>query len=85
MAFIGELKVEHLLESDSKKWSTFPKSESKSDAPSEAGKISTKKVCQKVEPFFKRCVKKWRTFSKSASKSDTPTKKSGVSGDFSPN
>ena len=26
-------KVEHLSESDAKKWSTFPKSESKSDAP----------------------------------------------------
>ena len=26
-------KVEHLLESDSKKWSTFLKSASKSDAP----------------------------------------------------
>ena len=65
-------KVEHLLESDSKKWSTFPKSASKSDAPFEAGKISTKKVRQKVEHLSESDSKKWSTFSKSASKSDAP-------------
>ena len=64
--------MEHLLKSDSKKWSTFPKSASKSDAPSEAGKISTKKVRQKVEHLSESDSKKWSTFSKSASKSDAP-------------
>lgn len=78
-------KVENLLESDSKKWSTFPKSESKSDAPSEAGKISTKKVRQKVEHLSESDSKKWSAFSKSASKSDTPRYISGVLGDFVPN
>ena len=63
-------KVEHLLKSDSKKWSTFPKSESKSGAPSEAGKNSTKKVSQKVEHLSESDSKKLSTFLKSASKSD---------------
>ena len=62
MAFIGELKVEHLSESDTKKWSTFPKSASKSDAPSKAGKISTKKGSQKVEHLLESDSKKWSTF-----------------------
>ena len=48
-------------------------------------KLSSKKVCQKVEHFSKRCVKKWRTFSKSVSKSDTPILITGVLGDFAPN
>ena len=40
-------KVEHLLKSGSKKWSTFPKSESKSGAP-------FKKWLQKVEYFSEK-------------------------------
>ena len=48
-------------------------------------KLSSKKVRQKVESFFKRCAKKWSTFPKSASKSGAPMKISGVLGDFAPN
>ena len=47
-------KVEHLLKSDAKKWSTFPKSASKSDAPSEAGKIVIKKGESKSGAPFRK-------------------------------
>ena len=78
-------KVAHFLKRCVKKWSTFPKSVSKSDAPSKVKKLSSKKVRQKVESFFKRCAKKWSTFLKSASKSGAPMKISGVLGEFAPN
>ena len=55
-------KVEHLLESDSKKWSTFPKSESKSGVPFGEEKLSSKKVSQKVEHLLENDSKKWSTF-----------------------
>lgn len=56
-----------------KKWSTFLKSVSKSDAPFKVRKTVFKKgapqsgvifqkVCQKVEYFSQKCVKKWRTY-----------------------
>lgn len=78
-----------------KKWRHFSKGVSKSGALFRKGcqkvthhprheKLSSKKVCQKVEHFSKRCVKKCRTFPKSASKSGAPMRISGVLGD-SPN
>ena len=51
-------KVEHLLKSGSKKWSTFPKSESKSGVPLGEGKSSSKKVSQKVEHLLESDSKK---------------------------
>ena len=51
-------KVEYLLKSDSKKWSTFPKSESKSGVPLGEGKSSSKKVSQKVEHLLESDSKK---------------------------
>ena len=79
-----------------KKWRHFSKGVSKSGALFRKGcqkvthlprhdKLSSKKVRQKVEPFFKRCAKKWSTFLKSASKSGAPMKIFGVLGDFAPN
>lgn len=45
--------------------------------------LSSKKVLQKVESFFKRCAKKWSTFSKSRSKIGAPIKILEVLGKFS--
>lgn len=64
--------MEHFFKSDVKKWSTFPKSESKSDAPFKGKKIILKKVGQKVEHLFESDVKKWSTFLKVTPKSDAP-------------
>ena len=55
-------KVEHLLKSGSKKWSTFPKSVSKSGVPFGEENLLSKKVSQKVEHLLESDSKKWSTF-----------------------
>ena len=55
-------KVEHLLKSGSKKWSTFPKSVSKSGVPFGEENLLSKKVSQKVEHLLENDSKKWSTF-----------------------
>ena len=47
-------KVEHLLKSDSKKWSTFPKSASKVTHPPKRGKIRHQKGASKSGAPFRK-------------------------------